>query len=146
MNAVKPGKVTVTDTITGEIRDFEYTTVADLKDRWLEIDALAKAVDRAQKKLKAELEFALGDDEVIDFPDGYKLKRQYRTTYTYDKGVVANYLDEDALDVVTKIDGTALKALVKEMVDRGDIMPGAWKDIESSATGKTSSFVQVVKK
>lgn len=140
------GKTQVVNTLTGEITEFEYTNIDELKSKYLELDSYAKTIDRAMKKMKADLEFALGDDERIDFTDGWALKRFNRATKEYRKEVVAKYLDDDQLDVVTKIDGTALKTLLKDLTAAGAGLPGgAWQEIEESAHTKNSEYVRLIK-
>ena len=144
MNAIK-NKISVVNTLTGEVLDFEYNNLYELKDQYVELEALKAAIDRAHKKMKLDLEFAIGEDEQVDFPDGYRLKRFHRTSYTYKKSVVAKYLDEDQLDLVTQVNGTALKTLVKDMNERGELPEGAWSDIEQSADMVNSEYVRLFK-
>lgn len=144
MNAVT-NSLQVVNTLTGEITQLDYKNIFELKNAMLEIDAWKKAIEKAERQLKADLEYAMGDDEVVEFPDGYRAKRYYNTRYEYKKEIVAKYLDADQLDLVTKIDGVALKSLVKDMSDDHSIEPGAWADIEASADRKNSSYIRIIK-
>lgn len=145
-NEVK-NSITVVNTFTGEVTQFDYANIDQLKSAYLELESYAKTIDRAMKKMKADLEHALGNDDRIDFGDGWALKRFNRSTYEYRKEVVGKYLDPDQLDVVTKIDGVALKTLLKELnTDPATALPnGAWADIEQSAHAKHSEYVRLIK-
>lgn len=144
MRAIK-NDISVVNTHTGEVIEFHYENIQQLKDAYVEMDALLAAFTRAHKKMKQDLEFALGDDEEAQFSDGYRLKRFYRTSYTYRKDVVSKYLDADQLDMVTSINGTALKSMIKELNKDGHLPDGAWADIEGSADQTTSDYVRLLK-
>lgn len=144
MNPIK-NSIQVVNTFTGEVTQFDYTNIDQLKNVYLELKAMKDTLDRAEKKMKADLEYALGNQDQVDFADGYRLKRQYRTTKQYRKEVVAKYLDEDQMDVVTKVDGVALKALIKELNEEKALPAGAWQEIDETAISNTSSFIQFIK-
>lgn len=145
MNPIN-GSIQVVNTLTGEITQFDYKNVDELKNAYLEIESMFKTIERAMKKMKGELEVALGEQPYIDFADGYRLKKFQTTRYEYDKAVVAKYIkDADMLDLVTKIDGTALKTLWKELVEQDAVEPGAWNEIERFAKASYSEYVRLIK-
>lgn len=143
---MEDNQVQVVNTFTGEVFNFEWESREQLKDVHIQLEALYKAIERAMKKTKAQLEAELGDNEQLEFMDGTQLKRFYRNTVTFRKEVVASYLDGDQLDVVTKVDNAALKTLVKELVQEGQLEKGAWDDMEKNADVKSTPYVRVIKK
>jgi hypothetical protein len=144
MNAIT-NQIQVVNTFTGEVLEFQYKNIQELKDAFVNLEAFKAAIERAHKKMKADLEFAMGDDEQVDFADGSRLKRFYRTSYTYNKEVVGKYLDADQLDLVTTVNGTALKSLIKELNANNSLPEGAWSDIELSAEQVTTEYVRLLK-
>lgn len=131
---------------TGEYQEYEYQNSFELKQLYDNLQEQKKSIERALEKVKAELGKEIPEDEPVTFPDGSTAKWMSTPRYDYPKEVVAKYLDPDQLDVVTKVDGTKLKTLVKEMVDKQELPAGAWEDIMNHAdTQYTKPFVRIEK-
>lgn len=139
-------KVQVVNTLTGEVYDFEWETVDQLRAAYQETDAMLKSFERASKKMKAALEAFLGNEEEYIFPDGAKIKKYYPQRMELRKEDVAKYLDADQLDLVLHVSTSEVKDLFAEMVDRGELPKDAFKDIESSAYKKPASpYIRIIK-
>ncbi len=139
-------KVSVVNTLTGEVYDFEWETVDQLRSAYQEVDSMLKSFTRAAAKMKVLLDEFLGIDEEYIFPDGAKLKRYYTTSKELRKEDVAKYLDADTLDLVLHVSTTEVKELFAEMVDRGELPKDAYKDIEASAHIKPgATYVRIIK-
>lgn len=135
MQPVK-GTETVVNTLTGEVTQYDYDSPDQLRDYIIEIDSYIKTLERLKSKLKHQLEEALTAEE-YEFKDGSRVKWVRGETIEYSKSAVFKYItDEDQRDIITKIDPTALKALVKELNKDGALPAGAWKDIEDNSTHK----------
>lgn len=126
-------KVTVVDTLTGEVTDFKWSTPLEMKNIYLQINNQIAAFERAKKKVAAHMDAFLGDQDRHDFGDGYELMRISRATRKYPREVVAQYLDEDQLALVTDVSGTKLKDLIKKLAAENQLQPGTWKAIEEKA-------------
>ena len=125
--------VTVVDTLTGEVRKFTWKTPLDMKNVYLQINAEINALERAKAKVAARMDLFLGDEDRHDFGDGYELVRVQGVRKRYLREVVAEFLDEDQLSLVTEVNGTKLKALLKSLVEENQLKPGTWQAIESRA-------------
>jgi hypothetical protein len=143
---LKADKVSVTNTLTGEVYDFAWENIDQLRNAYQELDSILKSMDRATRKMKVALTDFLGNDDEYLFPDGAKIKRYYTTRKELRKEDVAKYLDADQLDLVLQVNGTAVKEIFAEMVDRGELPADAYKDIESNAIVKSgASYVRIIK-
>lgn len=139
-------KVQVVNTLTGEVYDFEWETVDQLRASYQELQSMQKSFDRAAKKMSLALTAFLGDEDEYIFPDGAKLKRYYTQRKELRKEDVAKYLDADQLDLVLHVSTTEVKELFAEMVDKGELPKDAFADIESNALVKPgASYVRIIK-
>jgi hypothetical protein len=139
-------KAQVVNTLTGEVYDFEWETIDQLRAAYQELQSMMKAFDRAAKKMNVALVEFLGDEEEYIFPDGAKLKRYYTTRMELRKEDVGKYLDADQLDLVLHVNTTEVKQIFAEMVDKGELPKDAYKDIEESAFKKPgASYIRIIK-
>ena len=127
------GKVTVVDTATGEVREYEFSNAAELRSVHEQLKALEDAIKRARMKLQAFEDKLLGDEDKYDFGDGVQFIRIASSTKKYRPEVVKQYLDEDQFSLVIDVNGKRLKDLLAELVKDGVAPEGAWKDIEANA-------------
>lgn len=139
-------KTQVVNTLTGEVYDFEWQTIDQLRSAYQEIQSMMKAFERAAKKMNIAIADFLGDEEEYIFPDGAKIKRYYTTRMELRKEDVGKYLDADQLDLVLHVNTTEVKEMFAEMVDRGELPKDAYKDIEGSAFKKPgASYIRIIK-
>lgn len=131
---------------TGEYIEYEYDNIDDLKIIYDELYEQKKLTERAINKVKDAIGERVSEDEPYQFADGFTARWMTLPRYEYPKEIVAKYLDPDQLDIVTKVDGTKLKTIIKEMVDRKELEAGAWEHIMSSADVKISKpYVRIDK-
>lgn len=143
---INADKVSVTNTLTGEVYDFEWENIDQLRNAYQELDSMLKSMDRATKKMKVALTDFLGDTDEYVFPDGAKIKRYYTTRKELRKEDVAKYLDADQLDLVLQVNTSAVKEIFTEMVDRGELPLDAYKDVDSNAIVKSgASYIRIIK-
>lgn len=138
------GKVKVINTLTGEVMEREYNSVHDIKNIWLELDGTRKAIDKAQKKLKALLEQFMTAYDEYEFADGSKIKWIHSSRKEFNVGELRKYLDEDVLSLVSAVSSTKLKDYLDECIQRGE-MTYAEKD-EIFATAEEvpgSAYIKV---
>lgn len=127
------GKVTVVDTFTGEVLDFEWSSAGELRVAHERLKALEDAIGRARAKLQLAEDELLGEEQTYDFGDGVQFIRIASATKKYRPEVVKQYLDEDQFSLVIDVNGKKLKDLLAELVKEGRAPHGAWKDIEEKA-------------
>jgi hypothetical protein len=123
----------ITNTLTGEIFIFEWKDPLSLRMVYQEVASLITALGVAKERLLRAMDETLGDEDEFNFGDGYTMKRIVSFTTKYPREVVAKYLDEDQLSLVTDVNPTKLKELIKQLADEQKLEPGAWKAIESEA-------------
>lgn len=139
-------KAQVVNTLTGEVYDFEWETIDQLRSAYQEIDSMLKSFERAKKKMSTVIAEFLGDEEEYIFPDGAKIKRYYTTRMELRKEDVGKYLDADQLDLVLHVSTTEVKEMFAEMVDKGELPKDAYKDIENTAFKKPgASYIRIIK-
>jgi hypothetical protein len=144
--AIKQDKVQVINTLTGEVYDFEWENIDQLRRSYQELDSIQKSFDRAIGKMKVALNNFLDKDDEYIFPDGAKIKRYYTTRKELRKDDVAKYLDADQLDLVLQVNSTAVKEIFAEMVDRGELPLDAYEDVENNAIIKSgASYIRIIK-
>lgn len=125
--------IKVINKLTGEVYEHKLATIEDAEQAYLILSGMEGAVKRAKIKVVAFLDKEMGDEEKWDFGDGYIATRVSGFRRKYQKPIVAQYLNEDQLDLVTDINGTKLKDLIKNLVEEKKLPVGAWKDIEAKA-------------
>lgn len=130
---VEPGTVKIVNKTTGEILEFAWETLQELKTVYLQLSSLESVIKGSKKKMRNVLDKALGEEEKYDFGDGYTLIRVAPQMKEYPTYIVAKYLDADQLDLVTKIDNKKLEEIIKELVESNSLEPGAWQDIQDNA-------------
>lgn len=126
-------KVTVVDTYTGEVLDFEWSNPTELRTAHERLKALEDAIGRARKKIQVAEDELLGDEDRFDYGDGYQFIRIAGMMKKYRPEVVKQYLDEDQFSLVIDVNGKRLKDLLAELVKEGNAPQGAWTDIEANA-------------
>lgn len=115
------GKVKVINTMTGEVMEREYSSVHDIKNIWLELDGTRKAIDKAQKKLKALMEQFMTAYDEYEFADGSKIKWIHSSRKEFNMAELRKYLDEDVLSLVSTVSSTKLRDYLDECVQRGEM-------------------------
>lgn len=138
-------KVKVTNRLTGEISEHEIKNMWEAKELYLELSASETATKNAKKKLASYLNEQLGQDTEYSFVDGKVLRRVQRESKVWTiEGLKSIGLDEDAIMVVSKVNMTEARALIDEMIMRGDVPPDAKKQLDASADVNTSApFVEI---
>lgn len=140
-----PGQVSVVNTLTGEVYDFQWDNIDTLRNAYQAIDATMKAFDRAKKKMTVALQSALGDNDEYIFPDGAKIKRYQREMIELRREDLAKYLDADQLDLVLHVNTREVKDLFTELVERGELPSGAFEDVKSTAFIKLSEpYIRII--
>lgn len=138
-------EIKVLNKVTGEMNDFVVANIVDARKSLLEINASISAQKKATDQLKSYIDNCMGEDDEYHFMDGGIARRKQREvrTWTVD-GLKEIGLDQDAIDVVSKINMTAARALIDEMIDRGDIAPNSKKLLQESAEVSVSQpFIEV---
>jgi len=133
MTAKDQQLVKVVNKLTGEVYEIKLTNIQEAEEAYLMLQGMEGAIKRAKIKVLAFLDLQMGSEEKWDFGDGYQATRVSGYRRKYQKPIVAQYLDPDQLDLVTEINGTKLKDLVKDLVAENKLPSGAWKDIEAKA-------------
>lgn len=137
-------KVRILNHLTGEITDIEVSSADQAKNLYLELAASASAINKAKEALRNYLDDFLGQDDNYQFIDGKVLRRVQRTMLSYRVETLREYLDEDQLAVVLKVDTNAADMLIGEMQERGELPPGTLKKIREQADmTATKPFVEV---
>lgn len=138
--------IKVINKLTGEVLEFEYSNPGELKNVYQEAKAAEDTIKRARVKIDTAMDDTLGELDELEVGDGYKFKRIQRSTKKYPRSVVAKYLDEDQMDLVTEVNGKKLKELLADLVKEGHAPQGAWPAIEAAADAKPSKpYVSVEK-
>lgn len=127
------GKAQVVNTFTGEVIEVDWSSAEQLRDAFKQAKAFEEALKRMRAKIAESVDALIGDDEQYDFGDGFKFMRIQSNTYRYPREVVAQYLDEDQLALVTEVNPRKLKDLVVQLVKEHQIEDGVWKSIEAGA-------------
>lgn len=138
-------KIKVVNKLTGEINEVVIDGPEKAKDTYLELSASETAIKNAKKKIIGYLDEWLGQDSEYAFSDGKVVRRVQRESKLWTiEGFKKVGLDEDAIAAMSKIDMTMAKEIVKEMVERGDIVPNAGKVLdEYSEVKATKPFLEV---
>jgi phage host-nuclease inhibitor protein Gam len=137
-------KVRILNHLTGEITDIEVNSADQAKNLYIELSASATAINKAKDALRNYLDEFLGQDEKYQFVDGKILRRVQRTSLSYRVETLREYLDEDQLSVILKVDTKAADMLIGEMQERGELPPGTLKKIREQADiTATKPFVEV---
>lgn len=143
---VQKDTASVVNTLTGEVYDFAWETIDQLRSAYQEIQSMQKAFDRAAKKMNVALTEFLGNEDEFVFTDGAKLKRYYTQRKELRKEDVAKYLDADTMDLVLHVNTTEVKQLFAEMVDKGELPKDAYKEVDENAFVKPgASFIRIIK-
>lgn len=129
-------QIKVVNTITGEVLELPVDSMEQMATAYIQLKGLEGVIKRLKTKLNERMLVGLGEAKAMELPDRSRIVRVEQLMRTYDKSVVAQFLDADQMEIVTKIDATALKTLMKELVDEGIAPKGAWKAIEDSAETK----------
>lgn len=126
--------IKVTNNLTGEISEVKVTDVEQAKELLLQFKASAYAIAKAQDQIKAYLDEFLGQDEQYQFSDGKILRRVQREMRTWRVETLRKVgLDEDQIDVISKVNMTSAKAMVGELIERGIIAPNCGKTLNEEA-------------
>jgi hypothetical protein len=140
----KPEKLTLTNKLTGEVIDLEYSTLEEAEHAYLLVKSMTDTWERAQKRLVEYMGKQVEDK--YQFADGATgqwvnpIRRRYRLED------VRKYLDEDQMAIVSEINGTKLKELLAQLVEDGHGLDGAWADIEANAESLPSkSYFKITK-
>lgn len=131
--------VKVTNHLTGEVSEYELKTADQAKDLYLQLSADIKALGEAQGQVKEYLDEWLGPNENYEFSDGKTVARKQRVTKTWTTAALRHIgIDEDALDTITKVNMTAAKKYVAELVKRGEMESGDGRYLDEHADIATS--------
>lgn len=128
------GKVKVINNVTGEVMEREYSSVHDIKSIYLELDGTRKAIDRAQKKLKALLEQFMANYDEYEFSDGSKVRWIHTNRKEFSAAELKKYLDDDVVSLVSSVSSTKLSAYLNECVERGEMTFAEKDEIFATAT------------
>lgn len=128
------GKVKVINNATGEVMEREYKNVSEIKSIYSELDGTRKAIERAQKKLKALLEQFMANYDEYEFADGSKIKWIRSSRKEFDALQLRSYLDEDVISLVSAISSTKLKSYLDECVERGEMTYAQKDEVYATAT------------
>lgn len=137
--------VKVTNKLTGEMTEHEVKNAWDAKELYVGLSASETAIKNAKRQLAEFLDVYLGSDNQYKFADGKILRRVQREskTWTVD-GLKQVGLDEDTVMTVSKVDMKLARAVIEEMIERGDIRPDSKKVLEASAgVNATKPFVEI---
>ena len=127
-------EIKITNHLTGEITEKKIEGADAAEQLYFELLASEKAIKSAKDRIISYLDEWLGGDEEQRFGDGHVIKRQQRETRTWTiTGLRSVGLDNDAIEVASKVNMTLAKQIIKESIERGDIKPDAIKDLEMSA-------------
>lgn len=137
--------VKVTNVMSGEILEKEISNAWDAKELFLQLNANMAAMKKAKEQIASYLDTYLGNDDLYEFADGKKLKRSQRSvTIWTPEGLKDVGLDEDAIASVSVISMPLARAVVDEMIERGDIKPDSKKSLNNMAIVNTSKpFVEI---
>ena len=130
--------------LTGEVTDIEVKSAEQAKNLYVELSASATAIAKAKDSLKNYLDDFLGQDDKHQFIDGKILRRVQRSRMSYRVEQLREFLDEDQIEVVLKVDTKAADQLIGEMQERGELPPGTLKNIRENADiAATAPFVEI---
>lgn len=130
------GKVKVINTMTGEVMEREFSSVQDIKNIYQELDGTRKAIDRAQKRLKALLEQFMSAYDEYSFADGSKIKWVHTTRKEFNTLELRKMLDDDVIALVSTVSSTKLAAYLTECVQRGEMTYDQKDEVFSTAEDK----------
>jgi hypothetical protein len=142
----EPVKITVTNHLTGEISEIEAKGPDSAKDGYLQLSASETAIKKAKKSLLGYLEQWLGEDEEYKFNDGKIIKRTQRETRQWTIEALRSVgLDQDQIEVCTKVDMSVAKELLLELQERGEVPMNAVKKLNEAAEVKSTVPFVVIK-
>ena len=141
------GEFKYVDPTTGEVWHLTWASPDEAKAAWEQLTALQKNTDRAVKTIKKQFEDYLSqtDREDMHFNDGETVRRVGRATRKYSKLILREYLNEDEMDLVTAPVNTLVKDMILDKTNRGELEPGAFRQIEDTADISYSYSMQIVK-
>ena len=136
--------VRIVNHLTGDVTDIEVKSAEQAKNLYVELSASATAIAKAKDSLKNYLDDFLGQDDKYQFIDGKILRRVQRSRMSYRVEQLREFLDEDQIEVVLKVDTKAADQLIGEMQERGELPPGTLKNIRENADiAATAPFVEI---
>ena len=136
--------VRIVNHLTGDVTDIEVKSAEQAKNLYVELSASATAIAKAKDSLKNYLDDFLGQDDKYQFIDGKILRRVQRSRVSYRVEQLREFLDEDQIEVVLKVDTKAADQLIGEMQERGELPPGTLKNIRENADiAATAPFVEI---
>lgn len=137
-------EIKMTNTLNGEIIEKTITNAEEAKNLLLEINSTMSVAKKITERVRNYLDVFLGQDEQYQFADGKLLRRVQRETTEWQVEELRKYLDEDQLSVCLKVDKKVAEALVKELMESGDIAPDALKQLNKTAARHASkAYVEV---
>lgn len=126
-------KIKVTNHLNGEIIE-KTIDGADAAVNFLtEIEASERAFKTAKENIKVWIDVWMGQDDKAEAGGKIITRAQTERRSWTIQGLKDIGLDQDAIDVVSKVDMSAAKTLIDEMIDRGEVAPNAKKTLNESA-------------
>ena len=124
--------VKVIDKATGEYIEIDYKSYEDFAEQYDELTQRIAALDRAKKKMAAELKTMMGDDNKLDLINGWYFKKVTTERKSYPVARVVEVLGEEDAQKFLKVDKTKLDAELKEHVEDGGAWPQMAKALQDS--------------
>lgn len=138
------GKVKVINNITGEVLEREYGSVGQIKNIYQELDGTRKAIERAQKKLKALIEQFMASYDEYEFADGSKVRWIHGSRKEFSALELSKYLDQDVVALVSAVSSTKLSVYLNECIKRGEMTYAQKDEIFSTATASpTTPYIKI---
>lgn len=100
--------------LTGEVLNFNDRTYEEVLWTWKHAQELERIAKTIKDKLKPKVRDFIVVDGVTEPLDGYQFRKSVVQRYNYNKSTLRQYLDPDVVDVLTKVDKTAVDRYLKE--------------------------------
>lgn len=124
--------VRVIDKATGEYIDIDYKSYEDFAEQYDELTQRIAALERAKKKMAAELKTMMGEESELPLANGWYFKKVVTSRKSYPVSTVVAVLGEEDAQKFLKVDKTKLDAELKERVEDGGAWPQMAKALQAS--------------
>lgn len=131
-------KLSVVNKATGEVMEWDITTIEQMAMVYDEMTQFESALKRAKEKLKTKIIDRMGGEEKMDVNLQYQFAIVGRNNYEYYLPELRKWFDEDTIDTVLKADTKKTDQLIKDFVDSG-----SFSDDEAKAIKECKQVISV---
>src|SRR5215207_7974109 len=118
------GRIQVVNKATGELIALDYDSFEDFALQYDELTQQIAALERAKKKMSAELKLMMGGERELPLANGWHFAKYTSTRKSYPVALVMDLLEDGATRFL-KVEKSKLDAELKEHAEDG----GRWNEI-----------------